>query len=210
MHMLLIHYIKPPDFKCRNETDNILDNSECKEANECVGAILSGRCNYVGLVCCFEDSKPPEIEENQLITQEKFLSLFGQSTRVESMYNWFVESIELAKISPNDPRQLAAYLAQIVDESNTFLNFESSYLDANNDYLLGNYIDKDGEIYRGRGAIYIRGRANYDAANRVQGTQGFSKSSCLNQNNTYVFYFILFQILEPIYSRIRKRPHIHR
>lgn len=89
------------------------------------------------------------------------------------MYDYFIDGVNLAKVG-NDLPKMAAFLSQIAQETNNFVKIESGTLDGNDDDILGNKFDGDGINFQGRGGIYVRGRASYEAANRDSITGGFS------------------------------------
>ena len=73
-----------------------------------------------------------------------------------------VYELEIAKI--NNPLRLSAYLSTLIGESDYFKDLESKVNDNDNDF--GNQNVGDGLLYRGRGAILIRGKDNYILANK--------------------------------------------
>ena len=79
-----------------------------------------------------------------------------------SQRDGFLEVLEIAKI--NNPLRLSAYLSTLIGESDYFKDLESKVNDNDNDF--GNQNVGDGLLYRGRGAILIRGKDNYILANK--------------------------------------------
>lgn len=166
----------PLDFSCLRTYGSVDRIGECKPAEECLGAIYEGTCQNSRFSCCYADPRTPgTIANYPIISLGRFLQLFGNTSRNQLMYEWFAESLDLAGIDRNDKYQLAAYLSQMADESRNFLKFESGYLDADNYELIGNFQEQDGVNYQSRGAIYLRGRANYFAANQVLGPSIISR-----------------------------------
>ena len=84
------------------------------------------------------------------------------------MYFYFVESLAYAQIQSEF--QLAAYLAQLVGETDYFKAIDSSQAESDFDSQLGNNQTGDGVKFRGRGAILLRGRTNYYlASTKIKG-----------------------------------------
>ena len=133
-------------------------SGNCKSVDDCTGAALAGNCAKSGLICCIaETSPPPNKVENKMITKEIFLRIAGNTLRNQGIYNYFVESLEMANITTE--YQAAAFLSQLIGESKYFKSMESS----------GNNATGDGLKYRGRGAILLRGKTNYQLANNKLG-----------------------------------------
>lgn len=157
---------------CLNDYGRNNYRGVCMDVNDCTGAALSGNCtsgnNQNTLVCCIQDTSLT-INEHSLITKSLFLKLVGNTTRNNAMYNYFVESMNLANIS-NEYRA-AAYFATLVGESGYFRMLESSVADNDYDADIGNDGFGDGSVYRGRGGILLHGKFNYLLAeNGVRGS----------------------------------------
>ena len=147
---------------CSNEYGNKKYNGECLQINDCVGAAFRGDCGAVNYICCVKDIDSTYSPVNSSINQNLFLKLAGNTTRNRALYKYFAESLELAKI--NTPNRAAAYFATLVSESNYFREFESPINDDDSNF--GNTDPGDGFLYRGRGAILVRGKDNYKLANK--------------------------------------------
>lgn len=132
----------------------------CKGVDECTGAALRGNCSDSRQICCIND-KTIEMGEHKKLTKEILLKLVGNTTRTSWIYDYVVESMRYASISGKyEEQKIAAYLSQLVGETQFFRRLESDKLDGD---------DKDSDDksnYLGRGAIFIRGRNNYVAANK--------------------------------------------
>ena len=127
---------------------------DCMLVDDCTGAAVEGNCSTSGFICCIaESSPPPDKAENKIITKDIFLKIAGNTKRNQAIYNYFVESLEMANITTE--YQAAAYLSQLIGESKYFKSMESS----------GYNLTGDSLKFRGRGAILLRGKTNYELAN---------------------------------------------
>ncbi len=95
-----------------------------------------------------------------------FLEISGNTVRNEALYKYFVMALHMANIDSTYGK--AAFLAQILGETKMFKAIESTVLENDNNPSIGNTEKGDGTKYRGRGAILIRGKANYNLA-RTEG-----------------------------------------
>jgi hypothetical protein len=140
---------------CTNTYGNKL-NGLCQSVDQCTGAAFIGNCTNANFICCMED-KTIQIAENKKLTKRMFLKLVGNTTRNNAMYNYVVESMNLATISGrSEDFKIAAYLSHLVGETSYFRKIESGIIDKN---------DVESEMYQGRGGILIRGKSNYELAN---------------------------------------------
>ena len=127
---------------------------DCMLVDDCTGAAVEGNCSTSEFICCIaESSAPPDKAENKIITKDIFLKIAGNTKRNQAIYNYFVESLEMANITTE--YQAAAYLSQLIGESKYFKSMESS----------GYNLTGDSLKFRGRGAILLRGKTNYELAN---------------------------------------------
>lgn len=153
---------------CKNKFGS--ENSgECMIVDNCKGAALVGNCTNNNQICCISDPNPqPTIPTVNNFGKNVFLKLVGNTPRNDYLYNFVINSMQLAGIlsGSNSDHKLATYLAQTVGESNYFKNLESNvYDDPDFDNILGNNQAGDGQRFLGRGGILVRGRENYILAN---------------------------------------------
>ncbi len=143
----------------------------CQNISVCTGvAVKSSNCSTTGFVCCIEElhTEPHFLNENPILTRDIFLKIVGNTSRNRAMYFYFVESLAYAQIQSEF--QLAAYLAQLVGETDYFKAIDSSQAESDFDSQLGNNQTGDGVKFRGRGAILLRGRTNYYlASTKIKG-----------------------------------------
>lgn len=79
--------------------------------------------------------------------------------RNAALYKYFVQAIQLANVTSTYAK--AAFLAQMLDETKGFMFIESTVREKDDNPDIGNTAAGDGLKFRGRGAILIRGKANY-------------------------------------------------
>jgi uncharacterized protein YegL len=79
--------------------------------------------------------------------------------RNNALYGYFAES--MAKANITNENKAALYFATIFGESKNFKEFESPISENDFNSELGNNATDDGSNYRGRGAILLKGKANY-------------------------------------------------
>ncbi len=160
--------------KSRYEINSQL-NGECKEVAACVGAALASTCITQGHICCVpEPNEAPAEIKNRLISKEQFLEIAGNTSRNSALYRYFSESLGLANVTTK--YQVAAYLAQLIDETDYFRKIESIIIETDENAGLGNNQTGDGVAFRGRGGILLRGRRNYFLANEAAKTELISNS----------------------------------
>ena len=156
---------------CTSEQGNF--DGSCLDVNECTGAALTGSCAKPNEICCIYDKPSATVDKNNFIQRETFLKIVGNTTRNNALFGYFVESMSLAQI--NDNYQAAAYLSQLAGESKYFRSLESDKSEKDFNPDIGNDGTGDGLKYKGRGAILLRGKSNYNAANNAK----LSKSSLI-------------------------------
>lgn len=108
---------------------------ECMEIDVCTGAAINGNCPQ-SQTCCVADVASPDVVENFYLTREIFLKIAGNTTRNSALYAHLVESMNIAEIQT--PFQVAAYVSQLIGETDFFRRIES--LQSENDFspTLGN------------------------------------------------------------------------
>lgn len=158
--IILSKNIESQTVPCTNDYGNKKYNGTCKFVEECTGAAFKGNCQ--NMVCCVADfSNPPGVEDT-LTNKTLFLKISGNTARNSALYGFFAQSLKTANI--NDQYRAAAYLSTLLGESNFFRELESKVSDQDFNADLGNNATNDGSLYRGRGAILIRGKSNYQLA----------------------------------------------
>ncbi|RNA15112.1 collagen alpha-1(XII) chain-like [Brachionus plicatilis] len=148
--------------ECLSKYGNPLEG-KCMLVDNCTGAALDGNCGS-GLICCIPDKAPLNIAENGFITKALFFKIVGKTLRTEALYGYFVQSLQEAD-ADSKIYKAAAFLSQLIGESNFFKNLESRVIDSDFNINLGNNATGDGTFYQGRGAILLRGKSNYFLAN---------------------------------------------
>ena len=125
-------------------------------------------------ICCVQDTSSSS-STNSKITKAIFLKIAGNTARNDWIYNYFSESMILAEI--DNEYKAAAYLSQLIGDTDYFKSIEAIRPEKDNDLSIGNNKTGDGSLYRGRGGILLRGRLNYELA-----------SNGLNLNNNLIQY----------------------
>ena len=135
----------------------------CLAIESCVGAAINGDCADSKHTCCVTESgtAPKEVAHN-IITKAIFLKISGNTARNNAIYRYFTESLGLAGITTE--YQIAAYLSQLLHETDYFRSIESLIMETDNNTALGNVQTGDGTTFRGRGGILLRGRKFYNAS----------------------------------------------
>lgn len=167
--LLVLSLIYGADSTCFSSFGKNRLKGTCQFVSDCQGAAFIGDCIYKKL-CCIPEKKLIT-HSNSIITKDLFLKMVGSTPRNEWLYDYFSESMELAEINTN--YKAAAYFSQLIDETNKFENLESIYPEYDKDSSIGNDNYDDGSIYRGRGAIYLRGKSNYKLVYNITGNDTF-------------------------------------
>jgi predicted chitinase len=147
---------------CSNKYGLNFLSGVCSGIDECQGAAFLGNCSNTKQICCMEE-KVFSFPANSIITKQIFLKITGNTPRNSFLYNYFSESMQLAKI--NTKYQASAYLSQLIGETDYFRSIESPKPEPDYSGLIGNTVVGAGSTYRGRGAILLRGLLNYQLAN---------------------------------------------
>jgi hypothetical protein len=159
---------------CQAKYGKNVTGGVCLDIDKCTGgAFATSNCKNKDHICCVnETSSLIPSSEDQVLTRDLFLKLAGNTTRNNAIYPLFVDTMSKANISvyrdrnndyPNVYRR-AVFLSQLLSESDYFHKFESRVIDRDSDPSFGNNQTGDGTNYQGRGAILLRGRANYQLA----------------------------------------------
>jgi hypothetical protein len=148
---------------CLNEYGTKKYIGQCMQVNDCIGGAFIGNCSNLNNVCCIKDPFNSSFTPlNPIINLGLYLKLAGNTTRNRALFEYFAESLVLSNIS--NPNRAAAFFATLIGESNSFRELESTINDADDNF--GNTNTGDGLLYRGRGAILVRGKDNYILANK--------------------------------------------
>jgi hypothetical protein len=158
-------------------------NGTCMPVANCLGATLTEICKDSNQVCCINDPDSTLVyNPNTLIPQDKYLKLIGDTPRNRHLYPLFLRSLDEAGITKC--HQVAAYLSQLKGETSDFKFFEeNSKLSSSFDFdsSIGNNAINDGTMYRGRGAILLRGKGNYkNASLSIDSSNLFLNSTVTN------------------------------
>ena len=157
---LLAVGVKPET--CSNLYGNSL-KGECKEVGFCTGGAFIGNCRNRAHICCVDDVTSIESKDDDFIIKRSvFFSIVGKTPRNQLLYNYFIESMQIASI--DNTFRAAAYLSQLAAETRNFEQLESEKPELDNNALIGNSKIGDGARFRGRGAIFLRGKLNYELA----------------------------------------------
>lgn len=152
----------------------------CQLIVNCQGAALVGNCTIANHVCCIPNpGQVPNVPSNIKLTRSVFLRLVPNTPRNDFLYYFIVSSMQTAGLLTGSysDHKVAAYLSQLVGESDYFRNLESNiYDDPDFDPILGNNQIGDGENFLGRGGILLRGRTNYLLANNSRTLSKYKKS----------------------------------
>ena len=134
---------------------------DCSLIYNCKGAafVTTGCPNPQ--ICCVQDTSSSS-STNSKITKAIFLKIAGNTARNDWIYNYFSESMILAEI--DNEYKAAAYLSQLIGDTDYFKSIEAIRPEKDNDLSIGNNKTGDGSLYRGRGGILLRGRLNYELA----------------------------------------------
>ena len=154
-----------PPITCQNSFGLNKLSGTCSLIENCVGGAFSSNCPKPQ-ICCVPDASLNR-NEDKIITKKIFLKITGDTFRNAWLYNYFAESMESALI--NNLYKAAAYLSQLIGETDYFKSIESIRPEKDIDESIGNNKTGDGSNYRGRGGILLRGKDNYDFASKRTG-----------------------------------------
>jgi len=154
---LLSKTAKSEQVKCSNSFGKNKLNGTCSLVDVCQGAALIANLDCSPKeICCLVDKN--STSTNRFISKEIFLKVTGNTSRNDWLYGHFSDSLDAAEI--NTEYRASAYLSQLLGETDFFRLIES---DKPEKYVSRD-IEDEGSIYRGRGAILLRGKSNYELA----------------------------------------------
>ena len=149
--------------ECQSKLDSSSDmKGTCSDLDSCTGAVIGSDCSN-GLVCCVKDEAPESRTGNSLLTKDIFLKIVGDTPRNNELYYYLTESFDFADIK--NEFQIAAYVSQLMGETQNFKKIESTQIEKDFNSAIGNNNTGDGTKFRGRGGILLRGKNNYLFAN---------------------------------------------
>ena len=161
--ILSVSYLGVESQVCKSEFANY--EGTCLAVDRCKGAALPGNCANKNTVCCVNDVQSTKTGEDKWISRDIFYKIVGETERNKALYGYFYESMGLAQIS--NEYQAAAYLSQLAGETDNFKTMVSPKLEKDFNDDIGNNQANDGFRYKGRGAILLRGRGNYNDADKA-------------------------------------------
>jgi len=158
----------------------------CIKPSECNGAIYNNLCPGA-YKCCVEDHNSSPILYWRYTSKEEFSFLFPSlsGTRVDVLYPWFNDALwDVMDHKEGNGRCgiIAAFAAQVGHESldlSTFEEFASGEAYEGRCKQLGNCNTGDGVKYKGRGAIQVTGRSNYQRVSSFLGEDFINKPDLL-------------------------------
>lgn len=170
---LIAQVVKADHIPCVNQFGNNKLNGSCSLIDECQGAaFISSNCSQKDYTCCIQDTNSTKINKT-LISKEIFLKIAGNTPRNGWIYGHFSDSLDYSGAKIDTVYKASFYLSQLLDETNYFRSIESSKPEKDIDKDIGNNGTGDGSLYRGRGAILLRGKLNYQLATNKSGNNYF-------------------------------------
>jgi putative chitinase len=158
----------------------------CISPNTCTGGIYNNLCPG-NKKCCVQDIESAPWFYWKYVNNQEFKSIFSSvsSERADTLLPWFNKALSNIlddTMGNNDCNIIAAFSAQIGHESGSLMLFEE--LASGEAYEgrcknLGNCQTGDGIKYKGRGAIQITGRSNYQSLTNSIGTDFINKPELL-------------------------------
>lgn len=132
----------------------------CKNVSLCTGAAIAGNCSLSSHICCVPE--PAMSLSSEFISVDTFLNVTGDTVRNRAIYPYFIDSLIAANIT--SLYQIAAYLSQVIDETDYFIKIDSLIIEKDVNQVIGINQLPDDIIFRGRGGILLKGRNTYNLA----------------------------------------------
>jgi putative chitinase len=158
----------------------------CIRPAECEGGVYNNLCPG-SVKCCVEDVNSSPWLYWRHVSKDQFKGMFPLlgTTRSDVLYPWFnvaIESLFDDKKGKNECNIITAFASQIGHESvdlSTFEEFASGEAYEGRCKQLGNCNSGDGVRFKGRGAIQVTGRTNYQKVSDYLDVDFISKPDLL-------------------------------
>lgn len=116
------------------------------------------------------------------VTINTLMSATGASASDAGKYLSYINSA-MSKYDINTAARQLAFLSQVGQESDHLRTMEEYASGADYEFRsdLGNTVEGDGVKYKGRGALQVTGRANYNSVSKALGIDAINNPSLLSQ-----------------------------
>jgi predicted chitinase len=169
---------------CQTKINNY--QGSCIKPSDCNGGVYNNLCSG-SVKCCIQDVNSSPWSFWKYVSREDFKSMFPllSETRINILHPWFNDAIGDVLNDKKGNEQcdiISAFAAQVGHESldlTTFEEFASGEAYEGRCKQLGNCYTGDGVKYKGRGAIQISGRSNYEQASSFIGEDFINKPDLL-------------------------------
>lgn len=169
---------------CTTKINNY--KGSCIKPSDCDGGIYNNLCPGSAKCCVPDVNKAPWIYWNY-VSKVQFKEMFPLlgNTRTDILYPWFNEALGDVlndKKGNSNCNIISAFSAQVGHESldlSTFEEFASGEAYEGRCKQLGNCNTGDGIKYKGRGAIQVTGKSNYNRASTFIGDDFINKPELL-------------------------------